>query len=473
MLLAAVLIAFLGLGGCGRKGDPLPPIIEVPETTTDLAVRQEGTEAVLTWSFPQLTRAGRQLVDLERVEVWKLDVPPGQEQVGSGPSGVELRRQLMLGRGRLIERLQAPMLQAATRGSMLELRDPLPQAQTGQTQPAFWYAVRSRRRDGTLSALSNIVSWQVKAVPPAVQGVVATPGPMGISVAWQAPGCQLTSRSAREATSQTWDVAAGGLVSGTPGHGRQAQRHLGLPRASRRRPGVRDLRARRTVDFPDIYPPQVAQNLICLPEGRCRPPALGPAPEPEVMYRVFRKQGDLWIHLIDDGREPEFADQAPPARGRVRGQGRGHRRQRVGPDLHGAGRAVRYLQAPRCRQRLPGLRRHPRSRAGGAPSGAGCPSVPPAPGAGGRRRAPAARRPASGRPVSRTGTATARWRPFCANGTRCAARFAAVRWGWSELQLHTGFATVPARVRAGEVELALPAPARRTPGRSCMRPARR
>lgn len=48
---------------------------------------------------------------------------------------------------------------------------------------------------------------------------------------------------------------------------------------------------------------------------------------------------------------------------------------------------------------------------------------------------------------------------FCANGTRCAARFAAVRWGWAEMRLHTGFATVPARVDAGEVELALPAPA--------------
>ena len=80
-------MVFVGLGGCGRKADPLPPIIEVPETTTDLTVHQEGTEAVLAWSYPQLTRAGRQLVDLARVEVWKLDVPPGQEQVGRGPRG--------------------------------------------------------------------------------------------------------------------------------------------------------------------------------------------------------------------------------------------------------------------------------------------------------------------------------------------------------------------------------------------------
>ena len=47
---------------------------------------------------------------------------------------------------------------------------------------------------------------------------------------------------------------------------------------------------------------------------------------------------------------------------------------------------------------------------------------------------------------------------FCANGTRCAARFAALRWGWPELVLDTGFAPVPARVDGAEVTIELPAP---------------
>ena len=46
---------------------------------------------------------------------------------------------------------------------------------------------------------------------------------------------------------------------------------------------------------------------------------------------------------------------------------------------------------------------------------------------------------------------------FCANGTRCAARFAAERWGWDELLLHTGYAPIPARVRGTQVTLELPA----------------
>jgi diaminopimelate epimerase len=47
---------------------------------------------------------------------------------------------------------------------------------------------------------------------------------------------------------------------------------------------------------------------------------------------------------------------------------------------------------------------------------------------------------------------------FCANGTRCAARLAAARWGWPSLVLHTGFAPVPAEVRGAEVALTLPPP---------------
>jgi diaminopimelate epimerase len=47
---------------------------------------------------------------------------------------------------------------------------------------------------------------------------------------------------------------------------------------------------------------------------------------------------------------------------------------------------------------------------------------------------------------------------FCANGTRCAARFAAERWGWREMVLATGYAAIPASVEGENVTLSLPAP---------------
>lgn len=47
---------------------------------------------------------------------------------------------------------------------------------------------------------------------------------------------------------------------------------------------------------------------------------------------------------------------------------------------------------------------------------------------------------------------------FCANATRCAARFAAERWGWREMVLATGYAAIPAAVDGERVTLRLPTP---------------
>ncbi len=302
-------------GGCGRKADPLPPVIEIPETTTDLTVRQEGSEAVLTWSFPQLTRAGRRLVDLERVEVWKLDVPPGQEQVGGGSAGVELRRQLMLGRGRLIVRLEGKGLEQATRGSRLEVRDTLPPVPAGGVAPTFWYAVRSRRRDGTASALSNIAAWQVKPVPAPVEGLAATPTAQGIGLVWQEVP-DSTYQVERFGVSESgWKpvseptLAATSFVDTTASQNATWRYRVRAVRDGVWGPPGKDV----TVPYADVYPPAPVQGLVCLPEGERVLLRWDPSPEPKALYRVFRRQGTLWLHLIDDAREPRFTDAAPPA----------------------------------------------------------------------------------------------------------------------------------------------------------------
>lgn len=55
---------------------------------------------------------------------------------------------------------------------------------------------------------------------------------------------------------------------------------------------------------------------------------------------------------------------------------------------------------------------------------------------------------------------------FCANGTRCAARFAAERWGWRDMIIETGFAAIPAQAEGGRVTLDLPPPSQVAPWRS-------
>ena len=87
---AVVMIAVASLlSGCGRKGDPLPPQIRRAETTRDLEVFQQATDAVVTWTYPSMTSAGGPLPDLESIEVWRADIPLGH------PNDRGLRRGLL------------------------------------------------------------------------------------------------------------------------------------------------------------------------------------------------------------------------------------------------------------------------------------------------------------------------------------------------------------------------------------------
>ncbi len=63
------------LGGCGKKGDPLPPFRNIPAATKDLTALQRGDEVVLRFGYPKTTTAGRPLAGLDRVEVWEVVRP--------------------------------------------------------------------------------------------------------------------------------------------------------------------------------------------------------------------------------------------------------------------------------------------------------------------------------------------------------------------------------------------------------------
>ncbi len=313
---AAVAAAtLLLLAACGRKTPPLPPIVEVPETTTDLSVHQEAQEIVLTWSYPALTRSGRQLVDLARVEVWRLELPPGQETVGSGPRGEELRRQLMLSRGQLLARLEGEELVRATRGSKLRFTDPVTAPTAGKTPPTFWYAVRSRRRNGTPSALSNIVSWQPKPIPRRATGLRAQPEAARILLSWDAEEGVTYVVERRAAQAGEWDIIAP-LDLKEPTFAdttaRQEERwyyrirYLAMATAG---PPSEEL----AIFYRDVYPPPAVTSLLCLPEEHSVRLQWDPSPESGVTFKVFRRRnGGGWVHLEERATRPEFVDREPP-----------------------------------------------------------------------------------------------------------------------------------------------------------------
>lgn len=305
----------VSLLACGKKADPLPPIIEVPETTTDLAVRQVGSEAVLSWSYPQLTRAGNPLSDLARVEVWRLAVPPGQEQGTSAPGAEDLRRQLMLARGVLVGKLEGKGIESATRGSKLTYRDSLPPVAAPSVPSSFWYAVRSRRRDGTPSSLSNIVEWQPRPLPPAVTGLTAVARAEGITLRWQPVIGATYDVERRTATGGAWQSTSGAPVDGSEYTDRGAtQGRTWSYRVTAVIAGVWGPPSSEvSVDYRDIYPPAAIQGLICLPDPHAVQLRWDPLGEAGVHYKVFRRSSGGWEHLVEDTTATEFVDSAPPS----------------------------------------------------------------------------------------------------------------------------------------------------------------
>jgi predicted small lipoprotein YifL len=307
--------ALAALAGCGRKALPLPPILQVPETTTDMWAYQDGREVVLTWSYPTLTRAGQRLTDLARVEVWRLEVPPGQEQSASGPQGEELKHRLLVSRGKVIARLEGASLEAATRGASLTYRDPLPEAAAGSSPPTFWYAVRSRRKDGTASALSNIVTWQVQPVPPTPTGFSAAPQADGIALSWdEVPGYTYVverrpSPEAAWAAVSKIGIETTSFLDTTAVQGQTwyyRVRSLLKRTASPPSPEL-------TVPYPDVYPPPAVTGLICLPEPGLVRLRWDASPESDVTYKVFRRVGDGgWEHLEESYSTTEYTDAHPP-----------------------------------------------------------------------------------------------------------------------------------------------------------------
>jgi hypothetical protein len=306
---------------CGRKGPPLPPIIDAPETTSNLWPHQELDELVLTWKYPAMTKSGRTLTDLQRVEVFRLEVPAGQEQVGAGPNGVDMQRQLMLSRGAVIATLSGDTLRDATRGESLVYREKLPAAVEGKTPPTSWYAVRSVRRDRTASALSNVVAWQRKPTPPPVTGLKAVPQVDGILVSWDDLKDLKDVKYVGERRSVpdgSWDDIGMIMLDKNPQLDITAKQ--GMTWRYRIRAAI-DLATGPVspeveVKYPDIYPPPPATNFLCLPEPGIVRLRWDASPEAGVVYKVFRRQGvGSWVHLTDQATAAELDDTNPLAGG--------------------------------------------------------------------------------------------------------------------------------------------------------------
>ena len=75
-MLLVPLVVVAQLWGCGKKGPPLAPVLQVPGLVTELAVRRLGDEVYVGFTLPTRNRDGTEPADLVRVDVYAMTTQP-------------------------------------------------------------------------------------------------------------------------------------------------------------------------------------------------------------------------------------------------------------------------------------------------------------------------------------------------------------------------------------------------------------
>ena len=174
----ALLVCLAPLAGCGKQGNPMPPLRAVPATTQDLQIRQQGTRILLDFTYPRTTAVGTALDGLSAIEVWETQQPAPRE---GAPPPLEAR--VFNASAQLQQTLAQGDVGAVTFGDRLIIALPLAQP-LEEPARARYLGVRTVGKNGDRSELSNLVALVPKTPPAAPADVSATARPDGIFVEW-------------------------------------------------------------------------------------------------------------------------------------------------------------------------------------------------------------------------------------------------------------------------------------------------
>ena len=156
------------LAACGVPGEPLPPLLEIPEPARDLAAEQVGARLLLRFTRPQLTTEGTRARFLNRLEIYgafqPADAPPPsfpeQVQLLAVLSGAEL----LGGQERITHEL------------------PLTASQIGAR--AF-FAIKAINHRGMDAGFSNQIAVDIADLPEAPGQLQATLTEEAIRLSWR------------------------------------------------------------------------------------------------------------------------------------------------------------------------------------------------------------------------------------------------------------------------------------------------
>ena len=159
------------LSGCGKIGDPLPPIPRAPLVIEELKVAQQGTELIVSFPLVRNARATK----LQRIEIYRL------VESASDPQGITVES--FSARANLITSIE----QIPEKSSTITFRDALDLKSNARNQ-RYRYSIRLVNQAGQSADFSNyavIVPLFDLALPPTDLNV--TQQEKQIDLKWSAP----------------------------------------------------------------------------------------------------------------------------------------------------------------------------------------------------------------------------------------------------------------------------------------------
>ncbi|MBI4442326.1 MAG: hypothetical protein HY649_03000 [Acidobacteria bacterium] len=159
------------LAGCGMPGEPLPPLLEIPEPVRDLSAAQVGAGIELTWSVPRLTTEGTRVRRLDRLELYAAFAAP------------DTAADDFAGRAELVEALASDKLLSQQEPVSYHL--PLSRDRVGFRARFAVKAINDRGRD---AGFSNIVAVAIVDLPDSPSNLQATLTEKAIRLRWVPAG---------------------------------------------------------------------------------------------------------------------------------------------------------------------------------------------------------------------------------------------------------------------------------------------
>jgi hypothetical protein len=298
LLLFATAVTF---AGCGKKGDPLPPLRDIPLKTADLALRQQGNLILFEMAYPSVTIAGLPLGGIEGVELFQL-IKPAPEGVAPVADPLEVE-----GQAEVLLTLRGAELGAAIIGDRIQFRIPL-QEELPEEPAAHVFSVRTLKAD-EVSDFSNLVTLVPRQPPEAPANLRVTAGQEAIELSWESSetmqGFAVYRRGAAErGYGNPVQQLASDARSYTDSDVEYGQRYIYTVRAlaSVTPPILSAEAGEREIDYVDRFPPEVPGSFVALGE-RVRVRLRWEASDAEdiagyILYR--RERGREFHRLVEE-----------------------------------------------------------------------------------------------------------------------------------------------------------------------------